>query len=74
MSTWIKWWKSKFAWTLIGVTLFVMLIAFLFAYFFNWGWIVSIITAFAGGITLRKLIYKKIDNYAEALENKNKKA
>lgn len=68
MSTWIKWWKSKFAWTLIGVILLTMVITFLFAYFFDWGWIVAAIVALGGGFTLRKLITKKIDDYVKSLE------
>jgi uncharacterized membrane protein YdbT with pleckstrin-like domain len=68
MANWIKWWKSKFAWTLIGVVLLTMVISFLFAYFFDWGWIVAIITACSGGFTLRKLIKKKIDDYVKSLE------
>lgn len=68
MATWIKWWESKFAWTLIGVVLLTMVISFIFAYFFDWGWIVAIITACGGGFTLRKLIKKKIDDYVKSLE------
>ena len=68
MSTWIKWWNSKFAWTIIVITLITMIISFLFAYFFDWGWIVSIIIACGGGFILRKLIKKKIDDYAKSLE------
>ena len=68
MSNFIKWWKSKLAWTLIGVVLLTMIISFIFAYFFNWGWIVSVITALCGGFTLRKLITKKIDDYVKSLE------
>lgn len=45
-----------------------MVISFIFAYFFDWGWIVAIITACSGGFTLRKLIKKKIDDYVKSLE------
>ena len=67
MGNFIKWWKSKFAWTLIGGALLTMVISFLFAYFFDWGWIVAIIAACSGGFTLRKLIKKKIDDFAKSL-------
>lgn len=68
MSNLIKWWKNNFAWTLIGVVILTVVISFLFAYFFEWGWIVSLIIALSGGFVIRKLIVNKINDYVESLE------
>jgi hypothetical protein len=65
MSTWIKWWKSKFAWTLIIVILAGMGLSFLPAYFLDWGWIISICTGLGTGFIIRKLIIKKLDEISK---------
>lgn len=67
MVTWIKWWKSKFAWTLIGVTLLTMIVGFLLAYFIDWGWIVTIVVSCAGGLVIRKIITNKLDEISNTL-------
>jgi hypothetical protein len=68
MNNFIKWWKSKFVLILIGVALLTMAISFLFAYFFDWGWIVAIITTCSGGFALRKPIEKKIEEFLKSLK------
>lgn len=68
MSTWVKWWKYKFVWMILLVTALTMAIAFLFAYFLDWGWIVSIISAFTGGFIIRKIVIRKIDDYVNSLK------
>lgn len=69
MSNFIKWWKSKFAWVLIGVILLTMVISFLFAYFFDWGWIVTIIVSCMGGFVIRKIITNKLDKTFDTFIN-----
>ena len=66
MST-IKWWKDRFWLTLMTILLGTVAIAFLFAYFFEWGWIVAIATAIIGGLFARKLIIPKLNEFAEKL-------
>jgi hypothetical protein len=68
MSTWVKWWKYKFVWMILLVIILAMTIAFLFAYFFDWGWIVSIISASTGGFIIRKIVIRKIDDYVNSLK------
>ena len=68
MSTWVKWWKYKFVWMILLVTALTMTIAFLFAYFLDWGWIVSIISALTGGFIIRKIVIRKIDDYVDSLK------
>lgn len=59
-ATWIKWWKSKDAWTIIGAGLLAMAIAFCAAYFLYWPWnlIGAIIPCIPAGIIIRKTIIK----------------
>ena len=59
-TTWIKWWKSKDAWTIIGVGLLAMAIAFCSAYFLDWPWnlIGTIIPCIPAGIIIRKTLIK----------------
>lgn len=61
----VKWWKNKFALLLTIVAIGTVIIAFLFAYFFSWGWIVSLVLAAIGGISMRILMRKLIENIIE---------
>lgn len=64
MSTWIKWWKSKFAWTIIGLVASAMVLSFLSAYFLMdpINWILAIVIAGSFGFGIRKVVIKKIDS------------
>lgn len=63
MATWIKWWKSKFAWTIIGMVALTMVLSFLSAYFLMEpiNGILAIAIALFSGLGIRKLVIKKID-------------
>lgn len=65
MSTWIKWWKDKSILQIIGTAFGAVILAFIPAYFLSWGWILSILIAVFGGITMRKLIIKKLNQIAD---------
>lgn len=69
MSTWIKWWKSKFAWTIIGLVASAMVLSFLSAYFLMdpINWILAIVIAVSFGFGIRKVIIKKIDSLVDKL-------
>lgn len=69
MSTWIKWWKSKFAWTIIGLVASAMVLSFLSAYFLMEpiNWILAIVIAGSFGFGIRKVIIKKIDSLVDKL-------
>lgn len=64
MATWIKWWKSKFAWTIIGLAASAMVLSFLSAYFLMdpINWILAIVIAGSFGFGIRKVVIKKIDS------------
>ena len=60
MGEFIKWWKDKMSLIIVLTAVLTVVISFLFAYFFDWGWIVSIVMALGGGVLLRHLIVKKL--------------
>ena len=69
MSTWIKWWKSKFAWTIIGLVASAMVLSFLSAYFLvdPINWILAIVIAGSFGFGIRRVVIKKIDSLVDKL-------
>lgn len=69
MSTWIKWWKSKFAWTIIGLVASAMVLSFLSAYFLMEpiNWILAIVIAVSFGFGIRRVVIKKIDSLVDKL-------
>lgn len=69
MSTWIKWWKSKFAWTVIGLVASAMVLSFLSAYFLMdpINWIIAIVIAVSFGFGIRRIVIKKIDSLVDKL-------
>ena len=64
MATWIKWWKSKFAWTILGLVALAMVLSFLSAYFLMdpINWILAIVIAGSFGFSIRRVVIKKIDS------------
>jgi uncharacterized membrane-anchored protein len=66
MAEFVKWWKDKLIVAIMLTAVLSVIVAFLFAYFIEWGWILSIITAIAGGITMRKLAIKKINEWVNS--------
>lgn len=73
MATWIKWWKDKTFMTVLAIALLTMLIGFLFAYFIEYGWLITIVLSVAGGVSIRKVITNRIDKEVEKKEELNKK-
>lgn len=61
----IRWWKSKFFLTILGVALTTIGITFLLAYFIDWGWIPAIAVALGGGFAIRRIVVKRLDELAE---------
>lgn len=62
---WIKWWKDKTFMTVLAVALVTMAVAFVTAYFIDWGWILSIVAAGIGGQAIRRVIVNKLNEKAE---------
>lgn len=65
MATWFKWWKNKTFLLIMGISLITMIIAFLLAYFIEWGWILAIILTCIGGVLIKKIIDRAIDNWID---------
>lgn len=65
MSKWFRWWKSDFFLMLLVAIILIKVVAFLLAYFIEWGWILAILVAVGGGFILRKMVIKKLDEWSE---------
>lgn len=68
----VKWWKNKWALLIVVTGVLTVIIGFLFAYFISWGWILSLIIALGGGVTMRVFINKMIDDFAKRMNNEPK--
>lgn len=64
---WIKWWKSKLAWTIIIAGIVAMAGAFLLAYFLPlpYNLIGAFLACVPSGIVIRRAISKKLTEIAE---------
>lgn len=59
--TWFRWWKDSTFMSILVIAMVTMLIGFLLAYFLEWGWILTIVVTAIGGMSIRKVIIKKLD-------------
>lgn len=59
----VKWWKNKWAVLLMAVGILTVGIGFLFAHFISWGWILTLVVTAIGGIGMRHIAFKMIDEY-----------
>lgn len=59
----VKWWKNKWAVLLMVVGILTVGLGFVFAYFIEWGWILTIAIAVIGGFGIRHLALKMIGVY-----------
>lgn len=68
---WVKWWRSKTAWTIIIAAVVAMVGAFLCAYYlpYPWSLIAPIACCIPGGITIRKGIIKALESYINTEKN-----
>lgn len=64
---WIKWWKSKLAWTIIIAGLVAMVGAFILAYFLPspYNIIGACLACVPSGIVIRRAVAKKLTEMAE---------
>jgi hypothetical protein len=68
MSNWVKWWKNKTFLKILGISLLAMGISFGIAMIDpgnTWCAVGSILVACGGGLVIRKVIIKKLDELAE---------
>ena len=63
--TWVKWWKDKTFMLVLAIALLTMLIGFLFGYFLDWGWMLTILACLFGGIGIRRVITKRLDDESD---------
>jgi hypothetical protein len=73
MGTWIKWWKSKFWWTVFGIAGFAIVASLLSMLFVvaPWNWIIMLVVVLTAGISLRKIITDKIMDYIDSQNKTN---
>lgn len=67
MTNWIKWWKDKTFLTILAIACVAMLVAFVFARYISWGWIVSCLVGLLAGLFIRKVITRKLDEISDGL-------
>jgi hypothetical protein len=76
MSTWVKWWKDKTLLKIWGIILLTMAISFGIVIINSdstWCIISSILAACGGGLIIRKVITKKLDELEEEYTPESKK-
>lgn len=59
--TWFKWWKSRFFMKLLGIAFGSVALAYAFCVLGEWGWIPAILVTIVGGLWMRKIIIKKLE-------------
>lgn len=59
----VKWWKNKWAVLLMVIGILTVGIGFVFAYFIEWGWILTIAITAVGGISIRHIALKLFGVY-----------
>ena len=62
-TSFVKWWKNKWAVLLMVVGILTVGIGFVFAYFISWGWILTLVVTAIGGIGMRHTAFKMIGIY-----------
>lgn len=62
MSNLIKWWKDKNLLLVIVIAVASIMLATTFACLIDWGWIIAIVIAIIGGVSMRCFIVKYIKN------------
>lgn len=64
---WFKWWKDKTFLTILATCLVAIVLAFVFARFIEWGWIVSMLIGVLAGLFIRSVIIKSIEEGNDGL-------
>lgn len=67
MNEWIKWWKDKTFLTILATCLVAIVLAFVFARYISWGWIVSMLIGVLAGLFIRRVIIKRIEEGNDGL-------
>ena len=61
MSNWIKWWKDKTFLAMMVIAIIAVVLAYVFARFVTWGWVVSLAIGVIGGLGIRHVVVKKLN-------------
>lgn len=61
MSNWIKWWKDKTFLAMMVIAIIAVVLAYVFTRCFTWGWIVSMLFGVIGGLGIRHVAVKKLN-------------
>lgn len=61
MSNWIQWWKDKTFLTIMVIAIIAVVLAYVFARFVTWGWVVSLVIGVIGGLGIRHVVVKKLN-------------
>lgn len=61
MSNWIKWWKDKTFLAMMVIAIIAVVLAYVFARFVTWGWVVSLVIGVIGGLGIRHVVVKKLN-------------
>ena len=64
---WFRWWKDRTFLTILAIAIVAMLVAFVFARYISWGWIVSCLVGLLAGLFIRKVITRKLDEISDGL-------
>lgn len=59
----VKWWKNKWAVLLMVVGFLTVGVGFVFAYFIEWGWVITLVITAIGGIGMRHTALRMIGIY-----------
>lgn len=61
MSNWIQWWKDKTFLAMMVIAIIAVVLAYVFARFVTWGWVVSLVIGVIGGLGIRHVVVKKLN-------------
>ena len=61
MSNWIKWWKDKTFLAMMVIAIIAVVLAYVFARFVTWGWVVSLVIGVVGGLGIRHVVVKELN-------------
>lgn len=62
MGEWIRWWKDRTFLTILITCIVAMILSFVFARYFIWGWIASLFIGVISGLFIRGVIVERLDD------------
>lgn len=69
MSNWIQWWKDKTFLAMMVIAIIAVVLAYVFARFVTWGWVVSLVIGVIGGLGIRHVVVKKLNELDKGGKN-----